>query len=79
MDFNFRGLILTAKFRENWTARKFPVLRYLIDNQFVGNKTKSARVTDFNRTKIDSILFYVTVAFQDQLFRNELIASHTVF
>ena len=27
-DFNFRGLIQTAKFRENWTTRKFPVLRY---------------------------------------------------
>ena len=27
-DFNFRGLILTAKFRENWTTRKIPVLRY---------------------------------------------------
>ena len=24
----FHGLILTAKFRENWTTRKFPILRY---------------------------------------------------
>ena len=28
VDFNFRGLMQTAKFRENWTTRKFPVLRY---------------------------------------------------
>ena len=28
-DFNFRGSQLTAKYRENWTTRKFPILRYL--------------------------------------------------
>ena len=28
-DFNFRGSRLTAKYRENWTTRKFPILRYV--------------------------------------------------
>ena len=28
-DFNFRGSWLTAKYRENWTTWKFPILRYL--------------------------------------------------
>ena len=28
-DFNFRGSRLTAKYCENWTTRKFPILRYL--------------------------------------------------
>ena len=28
-DFNFRGSQLTAKYRENWTTRKFLILRYM--------------------------------------------------
>ena len=28
-DFNFRGSRLTAKYRENWMTRKFPILRYI--------------------------------------------------
>ena len=27
VDFNFRGSGLTGKYRENWTTRKFPILR----------------------------------------------------
>ena len=30
-DFNFRGLQLTAKYRENWTTQKFPILRYNLE------------------------------------------------
>ena len=29
-DFNFRGSLPTAKFRENWTTRKFSIFRYNI-------------------------------------------------
>ena len=32
-DFNFRRLILTSKFRKNWTTRRFPILRYIISIQ----------------------------------------------
>ena len=32
-DFNFHGSQLTAKYRENWTTRKFPILRYVLDAQ----------------------------------------------
>ena len=32
-DFNLRGSLPTPKFRENWTTRKFSILRYLFGMQ----------------------------------------------
>ena len=46
-DFNFRGSRLTAKYRENWTTRKFPILRYNIifeEKSFKRIHTKSFKL-----------------------------------
>ena len=40
-NFNFRGSRLTAKYRENWTTLKFPILRY--------NKPIRSTIYNFNK------------------------------
>ena len=76
-DFNFRALILTAKFRENWTTRKFPILRYLILRGYY-RKCKRYNLQHLMTSRlISSVLTWIKRSMLDAtLYRKKLKQGH---
>ena len=54
-DFNFHGLILTTKFRENWTMRKFPFYGTWITALIDANKYINQDYSDSKRVSVKVI------------------------